>query len=329
MNNKYIIITSIFHPTEAVRRFASLSGCQVVVVGDRKTPADWTCENVCFLSLDNQKQLGYRILKNLPYDHYCRKMVGYLYAIKMGAEIIVDTDDDNLMLPSWELPSFEGAYRFTEANLGFVNIYSYFTDEDIWPRGFPLALIKSIETKISDKNLATKKIKVGIWQGLADGDPDVDAIYRLTRGNTEFHFEARPPIALDLGTISPFNSQNTVFYRELFPLMYLPASVTFRFTDILRGLVAQPIMWLRNLRLGFTGATVFQKRNPHNYLKDFESEVPVYLHTEKVVELVTKAIRPDYSICDNLYESYKALYQNGLVAKEELELLRCWMEDLN
>ena len=41
--------------------------------------------------------------------------------------------------------------------------------------------------------------------------------------------------------------------------MYLPTFVTFRFTDILRSYVAQPIMWNAGYRLGFTNATVTQK----------------------------------------------------------------------
>ena len=36
---------------------------------------------------------------------------------------------------------------------------------------------------------------------------------------------------LGSGTISPFNSQNTLFTRAVFPLLYLPTYVTFRFTD--------------------------------------------------------------------------------------------------
>jgi len=37
----------------------------------------------------------------LPYHHYCRKNIGYLYAIRQGADCILETDDDNLPLPSF------------------------------------------------------------------------------------------------------------------------------------------------------------------------------------------------------------------------------------
>ncbi len=123
--------------------------------------------------------------------------------------------------------------------------------------------------------------------------------------NTPCTFEKRAPIILEEGTICPFNSQNTAFRKEFFPLLYLPSFVTFRFTDILRGLVAQPILWKAGFNLGFTEATVFQERNAHNYLRDFESEIPMYLQTEKAVKITLECISENNSISANLLAAYK------------------------
>ena len=47
-----------------------------------------------------------------------------------------------------------------------------------------------------------------VWQGLADHDPDVDAIYRLTQRRRNFDFTARgAPLALPVGTFCPYNAQ--------------------------------------------------------------------------------------------------------------------------
>jgi len=148
----------------------------------------------------------------------------------------------------------------------------------------------------------------------------VDAIYRLTN-NEPCDFDERPPLVLGRGTWCPFNSQNTLFMRELFPLLYLPAYVTFRFTDILRGLVAQPIAWAAGYRLGCTSATVVQERNPHDYLKDFESEIPCYLLAQKVADTVSGVVRESTSITDNLYNSYEALRALDIVPEEEMRTL--------
>jgi hypothetical protein len=134
---------------------------------------------------------------------------------------------------------------------------------------------------------------------LADEDPDVDAIYRLVVGKACI-FRERAPVVLAKGTLCPWNSQNTAVRRELFPLLYLPVTVTFRFTDILRSLVAQPIMAAAGYGLGFLGATVVQKRNPHDPMADSE----------------------------NLLAAYESLAAAGIVERAELETLRAWLEGL-
>lgn len=325
--NQFIVITSIFPPTKAVVSFAQIKDYQLIVVGDKKTPLDWRCEGVSFLSAVEQENCGSNLAAVLPWNHYCRKMVGYVQAIKLGAEVIVDTDDDNLPNADWARPDFVGNYSSTKPMLGFVNVYRSFTDMHIWPRGFPLNRVTATDAIVQDNDLVRKEVRVGVWQGLADGDPDVDAVYRLTNNEPCF-FKEREPVTLDEGTLCPFNSQNTVFHKDLFPLLYLPSFVTFRFTDILRGLVAQPIMWSMGYRLGFTNATVVQERNPHDYLNDFESEIPCYLYPDKVIDAVSNSISSKNSLPDNLYRAYEALYELRIVTSEELLVLSAWLKDL-
>ena len=50
MNKKYIIITSIFSPTEAVEKFSKFPDWNMIVVGDKKTAEDWSYPNVEFIS---------------------------------------------------------------------------------------------------------------------------------------------------------------------------------------------------------------------------------------------------------------------------------------
>lgn len=321
---RYIVITTIFQPTEAVKAFASMDDCTLITVGDKKTPADWHCENAVYLSIDRQSEIGTNLHKLLPVNHYCRKMMGYLYAITQGATEIVDTDDDNIPKADWSFPESRSTFSSIDGNLGFVNIYKVFTDQPIWPRGLPLQYImhqNNLKNRMSPKNCS-----VGIWQGLADEDPDVDAIYRLTN-DSPCIFQSHEPITLGAGTICPFNSQNTLIYKELFPLLYLPSHVTFRFTDILRGLVAQPILWAYNYYLGFTGASVIQKRNPHDYFKDFLSEIPMYQHAEDVVDIVNSVVTASASIHDNLWNAYEQLLKKNIIEIRELDVLKAWLLD--
>lgn len=324
------VLTTIQRPTGAVSRLVEKLnplGSPLVVIGDAKGPPDYDLPGVDFYSLERQRQLPYRLAKLLPVHHYARKNLGYLVAIQRGAAYLYETDDDNMPQENWRHPDFAGEYSTTPENLGFLNVYRLFTDQPLWPRGFPLNRITGEETLLREQELRQQESNVGIWQGLADGDPDVDAIYRLTN-NTPCIFQRRDPVVFARGTLCPFNSQNTLFRREVFPLLYLPVHVTFRFTDILRGLVAQPILWAAGYQLGFFEATVYQDRNQHDYMKDFASEIPCYLYAEKVVDIVTGCVTSRYTMEDNLFNAYESLHRHQIVNKEELPLLTAWLKDI-
>ena len=318
---KYIVITSIFEPTVAVKKFSGINDYNVIVVGDKKSPENYNCDNVIFLSAD--KTYGFELEKTLPVNHYSRKMLGYLYAMRAGADIIIDTDDDNIPYDNFGFPEFDDNFNLIAADDDFINIYQFFTKHKIWPRGLPLNYInKKTSYEIKNQNL-----HVGVWQGLADGDPDVDAIYRLT-DNTPCYFDQdKEPLVLQSGCVCPFNTQNTAYRRELFELLYLPTTVSFRFTDILKGLIAQPLMWNENFLLGFTNATVLQERNVHDYMKDFESEIPCYLYSEKVVNIAKSVVKPGIALKHNLYNVYNALCDAGITQSTEMDTLDAWLTD--
>ena len=322
MNGKFIIITSIFSPTLAVEKFSKFTDWNLIVVGDKKTVNDWSYPNVEFISVSDQEKMDSHFVKSLPWNSYTRKNIGYAHAISRGAQVIYDTDDDNIPLDNWIRDPFFHIEAETVNKPDFVNMYSFFTEKHVWPRGLPLQYILGGEPSLLNvKEMAN----IGVWQYLADEDPDVDAIYRLTN-NEPIYFNKRAPLILNEGICCPFNSQNTYFRNEVFPLLYLPTTVTFRFTDILRGLVAQPILWAAGYRLGFGEATVIQKRNPHNYLKDFESEIPGYLFAEQVVSLAKKSVSTHCSIADNLLSVYQKLCLEKIVTEREIEILQMWLE---
>ena len=319
---KYIVITSIFEPTQAVIAFSKIPGYSVIVVGDKKSPENYNYDGVKFLPYT--KKFGFKIESLLPYNHYCRKMIGYALAIRNGANVIIDTDDDNVPLDNWRFPDFQGNFDIVTTDTKFINMYELYTEQKIWPRGMPLQYIN----QKNNYKIFKEKCEVGIWQSLADADPDVDAIYRLTNNTPCFFDKSIPEYILNKDIFCPFNSQNTAFRKELFALLYLPTTVTFRFTDILRGLVAQPIMQLYGYRLGFTTSTVIQERNEHDYIKDFEDEIPCYLHSESVIEIVKEVVHKDFSVNNNLMRAYAALSERNIINNSELNIVNAWLEDI-
>lgn len=322
--DRAIVITSIHGVTETVERFLGFDDCEVVLVGDRKTPDidREAFENLTYLSIEDQRDLP-GDLHELPYDHYCRKNLGYLYAIRQGAEVVADTDDDNIPKADWDAWLSEATVRRTVSGPRFANVYEYFTDEFVWPRGLPL---DEITTPAPDpvERTAVDFEEVGVVQGLADVEPDVDAVFRLVF-DERIEFDDRPPVVLEDGTYSPFNSQNTLWPVEsLYPYLYLPSTVTFRFTDILRSYVAQRGLRAAGRRLAFTGASVVQDRNVHDLMADFESEIPCYLRTRELVDAL-ESLELSGSPTDDLETIYRELERLGIVESEELIHLDRWL----
>ena len=254
--NPMVVLTTINPPTKAVRAFSHQLADRIIVIGDRKTPNLWEQQGCKFYSYNDQLNSNLRVVRHTPENHYSRKNIGYVLAALFGADVICDTDDDNIPYDAWSFPLFNGVFDVIQTTSSFYNIYRKFSSARIWPRGFPLHSITSKEQNDQTISTEREKVTIGVWQGLADGDPDVDAIYRLVSDEPVVFDRGAKPIVLPPGTICPFNSQNTSFARDFFPLLYLPTTVSFRYTDILRGVIAQPILWSRNAKLGFVTANV-------------------------------------------------------------------------
>jgi hypothetical protein len=133
--NKYIVITTINRPTDAIREFAAICDHRLIVVGDRKTSPDWHLANVEYLSIERQAHLSSEFADAMPVNLYCLKNLGYIHAIQSGASAIVDADDDNQPKQDWGFPLPCGSHRQFEPGLGFVNAYGSFTTTKIWRRG--------------------------------------------------------------------------------------------------------------------------------------------------------------------------------------------------
>jgi hypothetical protein len=140
------------------------------------------------------------------------------------------------------------------------------------------------------------------------------------------NFQENEPLILGEGSWCPFNSQNTVWKKEAFPLLYLPSYCSFRMTDIWRSLIAQRIAWTCGWNILFHSADVWQERNEHKLLKDFEDEIPGYLNNSKICRMLENldlksGVR---NICENLFRCYAIMVQNGWIESQEQNILESW-----
>ena len=324
-----VVVTTINPPTRAVRDLAAgidRLGGEFILIGDSKSPADFHQPGATYLDLQAQAATGFRYAAEAPARHYARKNVGYLLAIRNGATVIVETDDDNIPRDEfWAPREAEVAAQVVETS-DWVNVYAYYADGLLWPRGLPLDRIKDAPPPL--EGLPRETLRCPIQQGLADENPDVDAIYRLVLP-LPMDFRQGEPVALR-GAWCPFNSQNTSWWPEAFPLLYLPYHCSFRMTDIWRSFVAQRIAYANGWPLLFHSATVFQERNAHDLLRDFEEEVPGYLHNPRIRHALIDLEIPtgEASIPEALRLCYRRLVEMELVGAAELPLLDAWLADL-
>lgn len=328
-----LVVTSIAAPTPPMRAHAHGAvdhGWDFVCVGDTKTPAQWSLNGCAFLSMVAQRQGPHALGRAIPERHYARKNLGYLWAIGRGARRIVETDDDNAPLACfWDTPRVELDGRLA-SGVGWVNAFAAFTDLTIWPRGLPLETVAEATARARGALGDAQGAYCPVQQSLANGDSDVDAVFRMTRGDL-LEFRDDSPLVLDAGAWCPFNSQGTTWFFDAFDLLYLPAHCSFRMTDIWRSFVTQRCLWAQGWRLAFRKASVHQDRNPHDLLKDFEAEVPGYLHNGEIARRFD-ALDLDggrAAMRDHMRTCYRTLIAMGLVGPEELALLDLWFADVD
>lgn len=318
------VITTISLPTAALKALAS-SGMQVIVVGDEKTPL-FCLEGCRYYDIQSQLATGLLTARSMPRNHYCRKNIGYLIAMQLAAAPILEPDDDNFPCVGFFAPRSRQVEcgRLTDA--GWVNVYRYFTDAAIWPRGLPLRLIRNPAPALD--RAPRLRVDAPIQQGLVNGDPDVDAVYRMVHGDS-CHFRSGAQVALGRGSWCPFNSQNTAWWPEAYCLMYLPCRCSFRMTDIWRSFVAQRIAWENDWSILFHGPTMRQTRNEHDLMRDFAEEMPGYLHNERICERLAalKLLPGRDRIPENMRSCYAAMIELGVLPQQEMALLDAWLAD--
>ncbi|XP_067669910.1 uncharacterized protein [Haliotis asinina] len=211
------------------------------------------------------------------------------------------------------------------------NPYRHFGQPTLWPRGYPLG---SVGENITQEYELSHWKTPSIQQGIVNGDPDMDAIFRLTRKHTHSRlnvtFDDRaPPAIVPAGVFSPFNSQNTLFLYDALWALLIPSTTTVRVCDIWRGYWAQRLLWEMGGNLGFLPPNAFQKRNSHSYLSDAKDENDLYYQTERLVDFLSKwRCSLNKTFFDCMAELSTAMVQENFWREQDARLTYLWIQDL-
>jgi hypothetical protein len=350
----FAVATTIFDPSYAVMQLLALQTLCLVVVGDRKTNCTaWEAllpqygNRLAFLSFETQTQhLRYATVHAIPPDHFARKNIGYLFAIEHGAEHIYDFDDDNVLkdgetlrfqalLMNASQQTTEWTVLSPEAHAHhLLNPYPMFKPVDAlgapqfaWPRGLPLEFV--LDARTFELKPSPTDAVAAVYQSLADLDPDVDAVYRMTRP-LPLRFTLPDSILIPpKGVFAPWNAQATLFTSSAFFGLSMPISVTGRVSDIWRSYITTRLLWMAGYHVAFVSPLVDQHRNPHEYHADLLAERDLY---ERSNALIRTLIELDETGLTSLPEAYlrliEALVQRRFLSEMDLGLAKAWLSDL-
>lgn len=341
---KWIVLTTIFPPSDSTRLLGEMTerGWCCVVVADKNGPNEYNVDGIFYLTVQKQQMLHFRVLDHMPWKHFGRKNIGFLWAISHGARVIYDTDDDN-KLKALDIPILdEKVTTHVEQPKVFqhkaYNPYSHFQPscEHIWPRGYPLDLLQTdLNTNLSELHTVVITKPPAVQQFLVDRDPDVDAVFRLTRHMPCFFNESGSsgtrfpdPLVLPKTVFAPYNAQSSIHLYESFWGLLLPVTVHGRVSDIWRAYLVQRLLWDVEQVVAFRPTYVVHERVGHDSLKDFDSEQDLYLKTSAMLNFLSEWRSNASTLVERIEQLWVELFQRGFVEEADYRLAQAWISDL-
>ncbi len=346
-----VVRATMATPTSAVQRFAAMDGWCLVVVADRG--GSYHLPNakgsVVFLSEERQEKLAryMAFVKTLPWNYAARKNIGYLFAIANGAEFIWDFDEHNTLDPSQTLERYTQAAASNTTLLvpdtrlrkecGVFNPFPIFrpSEQGTWPRGLPLERVNVPGCKLAPRYYLHEvpSKHVGIVQSLANQNPDRDSFNQLIQQN-RITFQGAyedHPVVVPPNTISPTNSQATLYSRIAMWSLFLPTTVHGHFSDTWRSYITQALATRSDMLVTFAGPFVTRDHQPTNLTLSTDMMCDDLQMHEKLQRLVSYLLTewrydsPEPTLEGALERLYLDLYQIGVVKFEDVQLVQLWI----
>jgi hypothetical protein len=274
---KFIVTTTINPPTEATIKYSQKKDWTLVVVGDTKTPHDQYKELDCvYLSPQIQESINKDLSDVIGWKSIQRRNLGFLFAYQQGADIVATVDDDNIPYDNWGENVLVGQTiecDLYEPETDVFDPLSVTNTPEIWHRGYPIELL---QTRHRVEYKGKTKRKVLVQADLWDGDPDIDAMARLSLKPIVKYNIDKPYCS---NKISPFNSQNTFLSREVIPL-YSVLPFVGRMDDIWGAYILQH--YFPNSVI-YNKSSVYQDRNVQDLVTNLENEIVGYRNTYNLV----------------------------------------------
>ena len=278
---KFIVTTTINRVTTALEKYSQMDGWTLIVVGDLKTPSDFSKLECIYLSPAKQEELSKELSDAIGWNCIQRRNMGFLHALRLGADVIATVDDDNIPLPEWGNQISIGqkvrSKVFTPNSMNTFDPLAVTEYSHLWHRGYPLQHLRDRDFKLAGEIFFTPDIQAGFW----NGDPDIDAICRMEHAPI-CQFD-RKKFPFTTTGYSPFNSQNTFLSREAVKRYFM-----FPYIGRMDDIWASYYLISLGFRVIYTEASVFQSRNEPDLTLDFQRETEGYIHNSSLIEDLQK-----------------------------------------
>ncbi|MEK7464444.1 MAG: hypothetical protein AAB617_01560 [Patescibacteria group bacterium] len=341
---KLVIVSTTINGEEGYLPYDSLaakskfSEVVFVIAGDTTSkPFDdkkFKCK-IEYLSPKNQER--FEISSLIGWKSQRRRNAAFLRALELNPDFILTIDDDNIPDPdyfeSWHNVLTRPVNQVVEVTKEVVPApwHNYLKTApapiEMYPRGFPMPFLWQDATEVRAIKDAIQPQEIGLFQGISLGDPDIDARTRLVYPKRLPLESIREKNYCLKNVWSPYNTQNTVYAKFIFPLALMWPFAE-RMDDIFHSFVFQKVLFNNDMYVHVGDAVNRQDRGVWGarnvYKNDFLTEIEGYMHGHEVWAEINAITEKDpVKFLEKLMES------ENVIIKRHKEYFAAHLRDIN
>lgn len=318
-------------PFDRLAKKSKFSEVVFVISGDKKTPGFDTKAFKCTVEyLAPADQEKYACSEPMGWNKIMRRNIALLRAIELKPDYILLIDDDNIP----EADYFDVWHKVITTPAKKIAVAKGKKTEPVWhnylrtsdakinmfPRGFPV-VFRNQNNVIIKESKPIQPEKIGVFQGISIGDADIDAMTRIVYPDPITKVKEKNYVLQNVW--SPYNTQNTLFSKELFPLAFVWPHCG-RYDDIYSSYVWQQFMFNKGMYAHIGDAINRQNRGLRNNLRDFSHEYEGYMNAHNVWKSISTITSTD---AVSFLTKLSQITDNEIIARHG-EFLTAYIKDL-
>tara|TARA_Y100000031_G_C8189673_1_gene370756 strand:+ start:267 stop:1316 length:1050 start_codon:yes stop_codon:yes gene_type:complete len=301
--NLAIVSTTIngekgYLPFDSIAKKSKFNTVKFFISGDKKSLAFDISKFQCDVEyIEAKAQKKYHCSESIGWNKIMRRNIALLKAIEKEPDFILMIDDDNV--PSddyfniWHKIITNPSKKLEVINKNNSCWYNYLESSDaiinIYPRGYPL-IFRGQESNINISSQSVFPEEIGLYQGISLGDPDIDAITRIMYPKPIGEIRIKNYCCKNIW--SPYNTQNTMFSKILFPLAFVWPRCG-RYDDIYSSFAWQKYLFNNDLFVHVGDSVNMQYRGKRDIFIDFQMEVEGMMNAHLVWRSINEISEKD------------------------------------